>query len=263
MKKISFFFLLFFTICNNLIFSQGHRTDSVRWPAFTFKVNMAANMNFGLRKKNFHNTPILRTPPAFGPELQVLFGLRLKEYASVYVGGSYGLIPIHLRYKFEGSTYYIENYEFDASYYFLALNIYSIPISFEQLFPIKNKHHILTEIGIVANYNATNSYYTSYGAVIGDYPAYFKAEIQDNGGLKWYPSGFFKIGYLKSFKKFGAISSGLRLNYSAAILGRGKYSFHGFEGDAFFNGDLLLPTNSLAFDISYHFRHSNKRKKKL
>lgn len=243
------------------ILSQETRIKEKKWPAFTFKVNMAANMNFGLRKKNFHNARILKTPPAFGPELQVLFGLRLKEYASVYVGGSYGLIPIHFKYKFEGSTYYIENYEFDASYYFLALNIYSIPISFEQLFPIKNKHHILTEIGIVANYNATNSYYISDGAVIGDYPDYFKAEIQDNGGLKWYPSGFFKIGYLKSFKKFGAISSGLRLNYSAAILGRGKYSFHGFAGDASYNGDLLLPTNSLAFDISYHFRHSNKRKK--
>jgi len=169
------------------------------------------------------------------------------------------MIPIYTRHKIHGGLIAYPDFELSVNDYFLALSVIGIPISYEHSFKVKRKHYVTAEAGISINCNTTNSYGYSLFATVGEEPPYFHMELYDNNGLKWYPSGFFRIGYMKTFKKWGAFGAAVRFSYSAATLGRGFYKFNGFEGDDFFNGDLSVPVNALCFDFTYHFRHTRKR----
>lgn len=251
-KKTLLFALLTFLI-GNPTFCQTIEEKTEQWPAFTFKVNLSANMYYGL--KNESKNKRIKTPPAVGPELGFSAGLRINSKASVYTGVGLSLIPVF--FGFETPPFNPTDKKDYAYDYFPALSIFSIPLSFEYTLPLKNKHHLLAEAGIVANYNSTYSYGLSYG--FGEEAPSFYAEIYDNKELKWYPTGFFKIGYLKSFKKFGGFSTGLRFSFSGAVLGRGYYQFNGYETGNIEQGNLSLPVNAMSLDFVYHFRHVKKK----
>lgn len=249
------FLCLFFS---GLLLGQNESSNSKHRLSFSFKVNASGNLFYGLKRENYNNIKILNTPPGVGPELQFSLGLSLNEYGTLYGGIGASMIPIHWGYGFI-SIQPIE-YIYEARDYFMILPIISVPVSFEYAFPIKNKHHFLTEAGIMANYTINYDYSLYSEHSLPNYPPYFQAEIHNNNELKWFPSGFVKLGYQKRFKKQGAFSTGLRFVFSGAILGRGKYRFNGFESGDLLQGEIKLPVNAMCIDFTYHFRHSKKKK---
>lgn len=256
--KITVFLLPLFLFSAAALKVQGQEVTTSRWPSFVFKVTASANMYFGL--KNSNSVKILKTPPNIGPELQLQTGLRINDKASLLSGISLSAMPISFSFNFGGENIYAPDgfADFQLREYFIGLTLYSIPLSFEYAIPIKkSKHHVITELGAVANYNTNSSYLYDVSYSYAGQPDIFNLYLQDNNGITWFPSGFLRIGYMKGFKRTGAFSASFRLSLSGANLGRGAYSFNGFVTET--KGDLKLPANSFSFDFAYHFRHTRKK----
>jgi hypothetical protein len=240
------------------IFSQNTRPDIKGKPSFCFKVNGSANIFYGLKRENYNDVKILKTPPALGSDLSFLLGLNFGNNGTIYGGFGASIIPIHWGYNFI-SIYPIEYHYRDYDYNIL-FPIINIPLSFEYTSPIKDKHHFLTEVGLTANYNMKNDFSLYVEHSIQENPDYFQAEFHINDRLKWYPSGFIKLGYLMKFPKQGAISTGIRFLFSGAVLGKGSYRFNGLEGGELLQGEIKLPVNAVCIDFAYHFRYSKRFK---
>lgn len=236
--------------------AQSHRDTASRWPTFTFKVTTSANVNFGFTNSN--PVKILRTPATVAPELAVFPGIRVNERASVYAGFSMNIVSAGIAYNFSGHNIYAPEGKSDwkrsANF---VIPIYSIPLSFEYFFPIKkSKHGILAEAGAAVNFNAEGSYLSQVSDMHSG-QVVFNFILKDNNQIEWHPSGFVRLGYMKSFKRYGSFSASLRCSFSGVILAKGSYKFSGFAND--YEGDVKLPVNALCFDFTYHFRHTRKR----
>lgn len=190
------------------------------------------------------------------PSSKFVFGYShyFKNTLGLNIGLALTAIPFRFYWKFPvKNPVTISGEEFPNPDYFTSYDhfIYSIPLSIEKRFLLKNKNYFSAQLGYEFNYILAYPYGIAFDAY-----DLFIAETT-NSETQVINSIFFKIGFLKEFKRKNSLGLNFLFSYSPQLLGVGKYRFQNVPYNS--SGTFEWNINHMGIELVYQFVPIHKK----